>query len=158
VVRLPYEDIFRDTVEGRPGNLSVEVTDQGVAVVARKPIEDGSPPRPDLIIRLLRSGLPLSQEVRNIIADFIDPAAGTLHCFGPMKRRRRGRHAGWGKWHMDAARLVEERFTARGQYEAAVEEATKKFGLTRSQVTGSYSQLKKVREIERLERDDSEST
>lgn len=147
MARLPYEDIFRDAVEGRPGPLSVVVAEQEVSVVA-EPIEKGSPPKPELVVELLRSGAPLSLEVRNIIADFIDPAASTRFCFGPMQRRKRGRHAGWGTWHMEAALLVEEICTIPGQYESGVVEAMAKFGLARSQVTKAYSQLMEVRRVE----------
>lgn len=139
-----WDRVFRDTVEGRPGPLTARIQD-GKPTVEAVPIEEGAQPRPELVIELLGSGAPLSSAVREVIANWLDPDAASAFSYKSFGRRKAGRHPAWGVTNMDAAMFVEEQFDAPGTFEAAVQAAAVKFGLSRSTVTNAYSQLQEAR-------------
>jgi hypothetical protein len=147
---MPWLDfwvgVFRDTVEGKPGPFSVELTEN--YRVLNQPIPTGAKPQPELVLALLRSQIPLSPALRSIIADMIDPGADSAFCFKKFGRRKRGRHPPWAHWHMEAALYVEEHFVKKGMYESAVRRAMAQFNLSRSQATKAYSDLREARKIQ----------
>lgn len=139
-----WDRVFRDTVEGKPGPLTARLQD-GKPTIEAVRIEDGAQPRPELVIELLRSGVPLSSAMRDIIADWLAPNAGSAFCYKSFGRRKAGRYPLWEKFHMEAAMYVDEHFDAPGTYESAVRGAMDKFGLKRTTVTDAHSQLRDAR-------------
>jgi hypothetical protein len=139
---------FRDTVEGRPGECSVELTADTGLLNYENPRQRATKPRPELVVELLRSQIELTPGLRSIIADMLDPMAESAFCFKSFGRRKPGRFAPWERWNMEAALFVEEQFVEKGLFESAVSAAMKEFGLSRSTVTKAYSLLLEVRQIE----------
>ncbi|MCO6409480.1 hypothetical protein [Hoeflea alexandrii] len=154
VGKMSWEQTFRDTVEGRPGLFTAEISADNGLLGVNKPISKGAKPQPHLVVELLRSDIPLTKELRAIIADFLDPNAQTAFWFKPFGRRNKGRHPDWKTWHMDAAIFVEKNSEDRGTFEAAVQGAMQKYGLQRSQVTDACKILKEVRKYERSLREE----
>lgn len=140
---------FRDTVEGKPGLCSIELTPDTGLLDYSKPREEVTEPRPELVVELLRSNIELTPGLRNIIADMLDHKAKSAFCFKKFERRRAGRHPPWEHWHIEAALFVEANFLRKGEFDSAVTDAVKKFELNRSSVTKSYKHLLEVRKIER---------
>lgn len=139
---------FRDTVEGRPGECSVELTPDTGLLNYETPRQEATKPRPELVVELLRSRIELTPGLRSIIADMLDPMAESAFCFKTFGRRKPGRHAPWERWNMEAALFVEKQFVEKGLFESAVSAAMQKFGLSRSTVTKAYSLLLDIRQIE----------
>jgi hypothetical protein len=143
---------FRDTVEGKPGLCSVELTPDTGFLNYEKPRQEATKPRPELVVELLRSQIELTPRLRNIIADMLDPMAKSAFCFKSFGSRKPGCFAPWERWNMEAALFVEEQFVEKGLFESAVTAAMTEFDLARSTVTEAYSFLVEVRRIEKRNR------
>ena len=124
------------------------VMENGHPVLINEEILEGAKQQPELLLELLRSDTSLSKDVRNYIADLLDSNTETPYWFGSFHRRKRGRHAAFNKWHMDAALYVEEHLIEVGQYDAIIKEAATVFEVGTTQVKEAYSILKKVRKEE----------
>lgn len=145
--KLPLWDLFKRTVEGRPGPLSVAM-EEGRLGIKDKPILKGAQPNARPLVDLLRSGAPIPPEVRAWLADLLDADAVT-----PLRleftHRTRGAPARDGTEHWPAAEMV-ERLIERGELRKnAVDDAAAHYRLSRSTVEAACASLKAAREEHR---------
>ena len=121
-------ETFRDTVEGKPSEFSARLTPARIDII-REPIAPGAKSQPELVAKLLRSKIPLTQAARNMLADMLDPKASTAFSF-QFKRRKAGRHPSWGKWHPEAVQYCWNLMGEGVPEKAAKMDAAKKFNIS----------------------------
>lgn len=143
-----WAEPFRNMVEGRPFPMSIKIEDDQVFLCANRPVEKGAKPRPELITELLTSNILLSDDVRRLIADWLDPKGESTFSFKKFKRRKPGRHPAWNASKMEIGQFVEVRIERGEKFEAAITDACGEFGKGRTTVTEAYSRLKAARQIE----------
>jgi hypothetical protein len=139
---------FRDTVEGRPGLFSVEFENGRPVLRADLPICKGAKPKLELVPTLLRSEIPLTRQLREIVADWSDAEANSAFCFKQFKRRKPGRYPAWSEPNIGIGLFVEERVERKEKFEAVVTEARSRFKVGRTTVTEAYSKVRAARKIQ----------
>lgn len=142
-----WAEPFRNTVEGRPFPMSIKIEENRVFLCVGQPVEKGATPRPELNTELLTSNIPLSKDVRRLIADWLNPERESAFCFKEFKRRKPGRHPAWNQSNFEIGQFIEERIEHGEKFEAVIADACSEFGMGRTAVTEAYSRLKAARQI-----------
>ncbi len=142
-----WAEPFKSTVEGRPYFMSVKIKDDGVVLCTDQPVEEGAKPKPELITELLTSDIQLSEHVRRMIADWLDPNGDSAFCFKQFKRRKPGRYPGWGEANLEIGLFVEEQIEHGEKYEAVIAEACRRFSKGWTTVTDAYAKVKSARQF-----------
>lgn len=142
-----WAEPFRNMVEGRPSPMSIKIKESRVLLCVAQPVKKGATPRPELITELLTSNIPLSKDVRRLIADWLDPKGESAFCFKQFKRRKPGRHPSWNESKIEVGLFIEERIERGEKFEAVIADACSEFGMGRTTVTEAYSRLKAARQI-----------
>ncbi|GAB5486363.1 MAG: hypothetical protein Pars93KO_27970 [Parasphingorhabdus sp.] len=140
-----WAEPFRYTVEGRPYTMSVKIKDNCVVLCTDQPVEEGAKPKPELVTELLTSDIQLSERVRRMIADWLDPNGDSAFCFKQFKRRNPGRYPGWDDANIEIGLYVEERIERKEKFEAVVAEACRKFDIGRTTATQAYRKIRRAR-------------
>ena len=149
---VPVEwDLFKITVEGRVSPASC-AWEKGSPRFCAYPVKKGSEPKPELLSEMLRSGTPIPNEIRNWLADMIDPQGVGDFQFKKLSKRRRGAKIAGPTANWDAAEFVLQCISERETRQRAIGKAMKKFKIKRTateQALKSYKEaLAKFREIE----------
>lgn len=126
-------EALRCTLEGRQCEFSVELFGDELLLRAKR-IERGAKPQLELVAAILRSAVPLSPQVRAVLADF-------------FTSRPIGRPSG-ETWYREAAERYGELRSQKVPSKQAKYKVAKEFGITERQVKGAYSVLLEVRRIQ----------
>lgn len=122
--------IFRDTVEGHAGKFSVALKADDL-VIDVNAIPVGAVQRPELVVDLLRSDAPLTPELRQVIADMVDPGATSDFCFENFARRRGPGRPAKADW-LHVGYFIQMKIAEGVSQKEAVYLAREEFGIKRS--------------------------
>ncbi len=136
-------DLFKNTVEGRayPASCAWE---NGSPVFCAYPIKKGSEPNLLLLSEMLRSQIPIPNEIRNWLADMLDPNADSDFQFKKLSKRRRGAKVAGPTANWEAAEFVLRRMENNDTRQQAIGKALGKFGIQRSALEEALKSLKEA--------------
>ena len=131
-------------VEGTPGPVSCEIK-RGVPEWSSNPIPHGASPDLKVLATVLRGKAKLPDEIRQWLADLMDPDASSTFQFKKLSKRKRGKKPS-PYIDFDLVAYVEAE-TARGvPRKNTIADAAKGYGVSRSTIEGRLTTHKKAQD------------
>lgn len=148
MVKLPWDNFFINAVLGLKSDINVIIENDKVVLDMQNKITKETGPNPDLIIQLLRSDNEIPRDVRNFIADLLDPKANTFYAYKKFSSRKGGKikHS---NFNQEVAVFIENLINEGLKYDSAAEDTAKEFNLSESYVKKQFSFLKEARKAEK---------
>lgn len=140
----PPWHIFIQTVEGRPGPVSMVMAD-GRPALSPAPIPKDAKPDVGPLVELLRSKEPIPSDVRTWIADLLEEDATTAVRL-TLARRKAGKAPNAVGAHWDAAEFVDRLVEGGVKQESALIDAEKRFDVKRSTLMAALTSYRSARE------------
>ena len=147
--------IFKDQVEGRPGPMSCVFRD-GELQYCSDDIPEGAGPDLKLLADVLRSKIELPGDIRQWLADLVDPGAGTTLQFKKLSKRKGGAKRS-PVIDFEFAEYVEDQTRLGVPRKNTIADAAEGYGVSRSTIEGRLATHKKARdEHDRINRENAE--
>ena len=149
-------DLFKITVEGRVSPASC-AWENGPTVFCAYPIKKGSAPNLVLLAEMLRSEIPIPNEIRKWLADMLDPNADSDFQFKKLSKRGRGPKVVGPAVNWAAAQSVLDLIEAGLPRKKAIHDTCGKFSIGKSAIEealSSYKEAKAIHDsIEKIQRE-----
>jgi hypothetical protein len=146
---------FRSQVEGRPGAGSCKFEDGELYYCVGR-IPKGAEPDLKLLADVLRSKIQLPDDIRQWLADLLDPEAGSRFQFRKLEKRKGGEGPD-PIYDFELIEYVNDQTRLGALPKNIIADAVKKFGMSPSSVRSRLATYKKARdEHDRINRENEE--